>query len=142
MEKQAAQLEEQSVEMEAQQAELLETENWFRSIIETAPDGMLVVDTAGRILLANPKAEEMFGYAAGELVGGQIEQLVPEESRGPHPGQRQGFLAENRSRVMGEGPQLHGHRKDGSEFALFVTLSPLPARGTRGSCVSVALRAK
>jgi len=140
MEKQAAQLEEQSVEMEAQQAELLETENWFRSIIETAPDGMLVVDAAGQILLANPKAEEMFGYATGELVGGDIEQLVPEQSRGSHPEQRKGFLAENRNRSMGEGPQIRGRRKDGSEFELYVTLSPLPTRGTRGSCVSVAMR--
>jgi len=141
MEKQAAQLEEQSVEMEAQQAELLETENWFRSIIETAPDGMLVVDAAGQILLANPKAEEMFGYAAGELVGGDIEQLVPEQSRGSHPEQRKGFMAESRTRLMGEGPQIRGRRKDGSEFELYVTLSTLPTRGTRGSCVSVAMRA-
>jgi PAS domain S-box-containing protein len=142
MEKQAAQLEEQSVEMEAQQAELLETENWFRSIIETAPDGMLVVDATGRILLANPKAEEMFGYASGELLGGQIEQLVPEQSRGAHPEQRQGFLAGKHARQMGEGPQIRGRRKDGSEFELLVTLSPLPSRGTRGNCVSVAVRAK
>lgn len=141
MEKQAAQLEEQSVEMEAQQAELLETEHWFRSIIETAPDGMLVVDDAGQILLANPKAEEMFGYAPGELTGGQIEQLVPEQSRASHPGHRRTFMAENRTRSMGEGPQLRGLRKDGSEFELYVTLSPLPSRGTRGSCVSVAMRA-
>jgi len=141
MEKQAAQLEEQSVEMEAQQAELLETESWFRSIIETAPDGMLVVDGAGQILLANPKADELFGYATGELVGGQIEQLVPEQSRGSHPEQRKRFTAENRTRLMGEGPQIRGRRKDGSEFELFVTLSPLPSRGTRGNCVSVAMRA-
>jgi len=91
--------------------------------------------------VANPKAEEMFGYPADELVGGQIEQLVPEESRSSHPGQRKGFLAENRTRLMGEGPQIHGRRKDGSEFELYVTLSPLPARGSRGSCVSVAMRA-
>ncbi len=131
MEKQAAQLEEQSVEMEAQQAELKETEHWFRSIIETAPDGMLVVDGAGRILLANPKAEELFGYASGELANGQIEQLLPP-----------GFMAEeNCTRLMGEGPRITGRRRDGNEFELSVASSPLPTRGTRGSCVSVALRA-
>jgi PAS domain S-box-containing protein len=130
MEKQAAQLEEQSVEMEAQQAELKETEHWFRSIIETAPDGMLVVDDAGRILLANPKAEEIFGYASGELAGGQIEQLVPA-----------GFVTEKRTSVMGEGPQIRGRRKDGSEIELNVALSPLPTRGTSDGCVSVAMRA-
>lgn len=140
MEKQAAQLEEQQVEMEAQQAELLETENWFRSIIETAPDGMLVADAAGQILLTNPELERIFGYAPGELVGGKIEQLVPERLRGGHGALRQAFMAEGRSRVMGSGAKLHGQCKDGSEFIVSVTLSPLPPRGGRGKCVSVSAR--
>ena len=140
MEKQAAQLEEQAVEMEAQQAELLETENWFRSIIEAAPDGMLVADAGGRILLANPELERLFGYASGELIGGGIEQLVPERVRGKHPGLREAFMAEGRSRAMGASPRLTGVRKDGSEVAVTITLSPLPPRGARGKCVSVAVR--
>ncbi len=140
MEKQAAQMEEQTVEMEAQQAELLETENWFRSIIETAPDGMLVADAAGQILLTNPELENIFGYAHGELVGGRIEQLVPESARAGHPGQREQFLVEGRSRSMRGGPKLKGVRKDGSEVLLAITLSPLPPRGARGRCVSVSVR--
>lgn len=140
MEKQAAQLEEQQVEMEAQQAELLETENWFRSIIETAPDGMLVADASGQILLTNPELERIFGYASGELIGGSIEQLVPERLRGTHGGLRQAFMAEGRTRVMGEGSALCGQRMDGSEVAVTVTLSPLPPRGVRGKCVSVSVR--
>lgn len=141
MEKQAAQLEEQQVEMEAQQAELLETENWFRSIIEAAPDGMLVADAAGQILLANPAAEQIFGYLPGDLVGGQIEQLVPERARSGHAGLRQTFIAEGRQRAMGASPRLTGLRKDGGEVELAVTLCPLPPRGTRGKCVSVSIRA-
>ncbi|MDP1525321.1 MAG: PAS domain S-box protein [Rhodocyclaceae bacterium] len=140
MEKQAAQLEEQQVEMEAQQAELLETENWFRSIIETAPDGMLVTDASGQILLTNPEVERIFGYEAGELIGGHIEQLVPERARGGHDSLRQQFMAEGHSRVMGAGPQLTGLRKDGKEVSVSITLSPLPPRGTRGKCVSVSVR--
>ena len=73
MEKQAAQLEEQTVEMEAQQAELRETEDWFRSIIESAADGMLVADAAGRILLANPAAERLLGAPAGALLGQDLK---------------------------------------------------------------------
>ena len=140
MEKQAAQMEEQQVEMEAQQAELLETENWFRSIIETAPDGMLVADASGQILLTNPELERIFGYAAGELIGGSIEQLVPKHARGGHSSLRQQFMAEGRSREMGASPTLTGLRKDGSEVPVSVTLSPLPPRGTRGKCVSVSVR--
>ncbi|WP_420266155.1 PAS domain S-box protein [Candidatus Magnetominusculus dajiuhuensis] len=142
MEKQAAQLEEQTVEMEAQQAELMETENWFRSIIETAPDGMMVVDAAGQILLTNPNADKLFGYPHGELVGGQIDHLVPEAMRGTHSKMRAAFMAEEQSRAMGEAPrQIHALRKDGSEVVVAVSLSPLPARGGRGRCVSVAVRA-
>ncbi len=82
MEKQAAKLEEQSVEMEAQQTELLQTEAWFRGIIESAPDGMLVCDASGSIVLTNPKFASTFGYDPGELVGQQIEILMPEAARG------------------------------------------------------------
>ncbi len=141
MEKQAAQLEEQQVEMEAQQAELLETENWFRSIIEAAPDGMLVAEASGRIVLTNPEIEKIFGYEPGDLIGGSIEQLVPERIRGGHAHLRETFMAEGRSRSMGNGPaRLAGQRKDGSEVVVAVTLSPLPPRGTRGKCVSVSVR--
>jgi len=141
MEKQAAQLEEQTVEMEAQQAELLETENWFRSIIDSAPDGMLVVDATGQILLVNPALEAIFGYAPGELFGGQVDQLVPERVHARHAKLREGFMSEGRSRAMGTGPNLTGKRKDGSEVPVAITLSPMPARGNRGQCVSVSVRA-
>jgi PAS domain S-box-containing protein len=140
MEKQAAQLEEQSVEMEAQQAELLETENWFRSIIETAPDGMLVIDERGTIMLANPQAESIFGYAPGELVGASTERLLPEAMRNEHAALRQEFVAEGRNREMGESRQLQALRKDGSEVPVRVSLSLLPARGNRGKCVSASVR--
>ncbi len=140
MEKQAAQLEEQTVEMEAQQSELLETENWFRSIIESAPDGILVADSSGRILLANPELEHIFGYASGELIGGNIERLVPDGSRDKHHGLHEAFMAAGRSRSMGDSARLCGRHVDGREIPISITLSPLPPRGTREKCVSVSVR--
>lgn len=140
MEKQAAQMEEQSVEMEAQQAELLETENWFRSIIETAPDGMLVADAAGRILLTNPNAEAIFGYGAGELMGITIDRLVPAAMRGGNGGLAEQAIAANPSRVIENGADLIGLHRDGTEFPMAVALSTLPPRGSRGKCISVSVR--
>jgi two-component system sensor histidine kinase/response regulator len=140
MEKQAAQLEEQQVEMEAQQAELLETENWFRSIIETAPDGMLVTDAAGRILLTNPNAEATFGYGAGELMGITIDRLVPAAMRGGNGDLAEQAIAANPSRVIEGGADLIGLRRDGSEFPMAIVFSPLPPRGSRGKCISVSVR--
>lgn len=142
MEKQAAQLEEQTVEMEAQQAELLETENWFRNIIETAPDGLLVADAVGRILLTNPKAEHIFGYEAGELVGGQIQQLMPAVLHAVHPGEQARHNATDEPRRAGseQALTLTGVAKDGKEVAVLVNLSPMPEHGNRGKCVSVSVR--
>jgi len=127
MEKQAAQLEEQTVEMEAQQAELRETENWFRSIIETAPDGMLVVDSAGQMVLANPMAEQLLGCAPGALLGSDFASHFPSLDLESSPTFQLSTVA-----VQGNGSPA---------TCLDVTVNPLPDRGGRGKCRSVALRA-
>jgi PAS domain S-box-containing protein len=127
MEKQAAQLEEQTVEMEAQQAELRETEGWFRSIIETAPDGMLVVDAMGKILLCNPHAEHLFGYEAGELIAVNVKQLVAH----PELSHTQSITAQT----------CTGQHKGGHSLAILLTASPLPDLGGRGRCMSLSVRA-
>lgn len=124
MEKQAAQLEEQTVEMEAQQAELMETEHWFRSIIETATDGMLVVDTVDHIVLANPTAERLLGYAPGDLVSVNFTTLFPALS-----------LTDEHLRTT-----INAICKNGSQLLLDVSCNVLPQRGGRGKCVNVALR--
>ena len=97
----------------------------FRTLIETAPDSILLVDSLGEITLANKQSEELFGYSAEELLGRPIELLVPERFRGGHLGHRQTYMTESRTRPMGAGLELHGLRKDGSEFPLEVSLSPL-----------------
>lgn len=126
MEKQAARLEEQAVELEAQQTEIRATEAWYRGIIQSAPDGMLVTDDRGRIILANPRAEAMFGYADGELAGRPVEPLIPAAMR-PEEG-------------TGPGRRSQGVRKDGTTFPAEVGLSNLPAMGERGACVCVFIR--
>jgi len=140
MEKQAAQLEEQQVEMEAQQVELKSTEAWYRGIVEAAPDGMLVVDESGIITLCNPKVEDIFGYAPGELLGYSVDDLVPREIRADHPRMRASFMRESGSRPMGAGMNLRGLRKDGSKFPVEIGLSMLPTMSGRGACVCVSVR--
>ncbi|HSB96960.1 MAG TPA: ATP-binding protein, partial [Spongiibacteraceae bacterium] len=139
MEMQAAQLEKQSVEMEAQQAELIQTEAWFRGIVEAAPDGMLVVDETGQIILCNPKVEELFGYSHGQMLGKNVDQLVPEASRASHWQRRADFMKTGGSRPMGVGKDLKGVRNDGSEFPIEIGLSLLPDLGGRGvsACASI-----
>ena len=140
MEAQAAQLEEQSVEMEAQQAELAGTEAWYRSIIAKAPDGALVVDSQGTIILSNAKAEELFGYDDGKMDGMSVDKLVPSSIRGDHHKNRDGFMSAGGSRRMGEGLELTGVRADGSEFAIEIGLSRLPDVGGRGMCAYASIR--
>jgi PAS domain S-box-containing protein len=141
MEKQAAKLEEQTVEMEAQQHEIKATEAWFRSIVESASDGMLVVDEQGRIILTNQQVETIFGYQPGELFGCPVETLVPQELRVRHAALRNDYMADelayNKATANRE---LFGVRKDGTEFPVEVNLSRLPAIGGRGTCVCASVR--
>jgi two-component system sensor histidine kinase/response regulator len=138
---QAETLERQARELETQKDAIQATETWFRSIIESAPDGMLVLDPKGTIILANPEVDQMFGYASGELLGQQIEVLVPQSVRGHHPGLRASFVRGSKARLMGAGDsRLFGLRKDGTEFPIEVGLARLPDVGGRGECVGASVR--
>jgi two-component system sensor histidine kinase/response regulator len=141
MEKQAAQLEEQSVEMEMQQDELKSTEAWFRGIIESAPDGMIVIDEKGIITLINPKIVEMFGYTQGELLGKPIELLVPVEAHENHIKYRNEFIENGTTLQMGgNNDSVNGIRKDGSVFPVEIGLSRLPEIGDYGVSVCASVR--
>ncbi len=140
MERQTARLEEQSVEMEAQHVELLGTESWYRGIIESSPDGILVVDAAGQILVANANAEELFGYARGELPGTNAGQLLPGLSPRMLQGRLQVRTADDRAPSKGEDVQLSGRRRDGSAFEIQARLTPLPTHGAHDNCLSLVLR--
>ncbi|WP_044874719.1 response regulator [Pseudomonas sp. LFM046] len=141
MERQAASLKVQTLKLEAQQRVIETTKAWYRGIIESAPDGMMVVSRQGQIILANPKLEELFGYAEGELIGTLVEQLVPAASSARHAGLREGFMAQGQSRQMGgTNADLHGVRKDGSTFSVEIGLSLLPESEEQGLCVCASVR--
>jgi two-component system cell cycle sensor histidine kinase/response regulator CckA len=97
----------------------------FRVLLESAPDAIMLVDTGGLITLANRRAEELFGYQQGELIGGQVELLVPERFRSGHLDHRADYAAHPDTREMGPGLQLFGLRKDASEFPVEIGLSPM-----------------
>lgn len=94
-------------------------------IFEFAPDAILLVDGAGRIIKANAQTEAMFGFLREELVGQTVEMLIPTRYAAQHVGRRSGYLAAPRTRTMGAGLELFGRRKDGTEFPVDIMLSPL-----------------
>src|SRR5262245_45502847 len=106
-------------------AGLAAREAMFRALLDAAPDGMVVVDREGRIVLANRQAEALFGVAGHELIGRPVEVLLPEAYRATHEEQRARYHAAPRTRPMGTGLELLARRGDGSEFPVEISLSPL-----------------
>jgi PAS domain S-box-containing protein len=97
----------------------------FRQLTEAAPDAIVGVDAEGRIVLVNSRAEELFDYAAAELVGQSVELLVPERYREAHVQHRTRYNAAPYTRRMGDGLDLAGRRKNGTEFPAEISLSPV-----------------
>ncbi len=95
------------------------------SLLESAPDAMVIIDGSGRIQLTNAETSRMFGYSREQLIGQPVEMLIPDRYRGRHPEHRSRFFGEPRARPMGAGLDLWGLRRDGSEFPVEISLSPL-----------------
>jgi len=127
-------------EIKASENRLRETEQFFRSVLELAPDGLMVVDETGVVQLANAQCEKLFGFTRDELVGQPVEMLVPDDVRPRHPAMRASFHRSPSARDMGSGRELRALRKDGSVFPVEVGLSPLPARQGEGAQVAVSIR--
>lgn len=102
-----------------------ESEERFRLVVESAPYGMIIVAETGDIRLVNAALERQFGYNRYELLGRPIELLVPERFRSQHPHHRNHFFAEPSARTIGPGRDLYGLHKDGSEFPVELSLTPL-----------------
>lgn len=112
--------------VEERTAELKRSRKRFRDLVESAPDAMVIVNEGGEIVLVNAQVERVFGYARGELLGEHVEMLVPERLRKAHESYRRGFISDPHARPMGAGVDLRGRRKDGAEFPVEISLSPLP----------------
>ena len=97
----------------------------FEQLFESSPDGIVVTDRQGLIVQVNAQTEAMFGYARSELIGRPVEALMPLRFQGAHEGYRLQYNAQPRSRAMGAGVELHGRRKDGTEFPADIMLSPV-----------------
>jgi len=110
----------------------------LRTLLEFAPDAMVLVNAAGNIVLVNLQTETMFGYTRQELLGQSVERLLPERFRSQHTGHRQEYAAVPGPRPMGAGRRLFGLRKDGREFPVEISLNQWET--DEGSLVVSALR--
>jgi PAS domain S-box-containing protein len=109
-----------------------------RSALDAAPDAMIIIDDAGIIRFANRQVSALFGYAHDDVIGQSVEQLMPERFRNLHVGHRFEFAKALRQRPMGQGLALFGQRRDGGEFPVEISLSPI--QDTDGVLVAAAIR--
>lgn len=113
-------------------------ENKAQALLETAPDAMVIVNSFGQIVLINAQTEKLFGYSKEELLGKEVEILIPGRFLSRHEGHRKNFFSDAKARNMGTGLELFGKHKDGNEFSVEISLSPLETE--EGLLVSAAIR--
>jgi PAS domain S-box-containing protein len=115
-----------------------ESQRRFRTLLESAPDAMVIIDASGTIMMVNRRTEELFGYSRDEITGQPIEQLMPQRFRERHPGHVRSFFTNPSARPMGSGLELFGINKAGMEFPIEISLSPIETED--GVLVASSLR--
>ena len=110
----------------------------YRDLLESTPDAIVIANGTGRVVYANLHAEQLFGYSRTELIGRSVEVLLPSRYRTAHVQHRRAFFAQPRHREMGAGLTLHGQRRDGTEFPVEISLSPIET--DEGLLVASAIR--
>ncbi len=125
---------------ERKQAEetLRKSEEKFRALLESAPDAIVIIGVDGAITLVNAQTERLFGYPRYELVGQPVEKLLPDRFREAHGFHRSAYRSDPRPRLMGAGLELYGRRRDGTEFPVDISLSPLQTE--EGLLLAAAIR--
>lgn len=127
-----------SAELEEELVKRKESEQKFKNLLEATPDALVIVNSKGVIELVNRQCENVFGYTKDELLGKPVEILIPMDFRANHEGHRNGFFANPKTRPMGSNLELKGLRKNGDEFPVEISLSPLTTEGNM--LVSAAIR--
>jgi diguanylate cyclase (GGDEF)-like protein/PAS domain S-box-containing protein len=115
-----------------------QAEEKFEALLKSAPDAIVIIDHTGQIILANLRAEQLFGFESAELIGKTIEMLMPERYRHGHVSIRQSFIGKPNFRPMSDDLDLYGLHKDGSEFPIEISLAPIETR--EGLLVASAIR--
>src|SRR6266487_1543208 len=91
------------------------------SALDAAPDAMIIIDASGAIRYANRQVSALFGYPPEDIIGKEVERLMPERYRARHLGHRDGYIHNVRVRPMGQGLELFGRRRDGTEFPIEIS---------------------
>ena len=114
------------------------SEAYFRNVLESAPDAMVIIDHLGKITVVNGQAEKMFGYKRSELLGQEVEMLLPKKLRDRHISHRAAYAANPQLREMGADLALFGRRSDGTKFPVEISLSPFVSAS--GAFISSVIR--
>ena len=112
-------------------------ENKFKALLESAPDAMVIADSEGRIELVNAQTEKMFGYSRAELIGTEVEKLIPQRFTNRHRKAKMAFIEAPDVREMGTGIELFALRKDGTEFMVEVALSYIKNGDKTSACAAI-----
>lgn len=100
-------------------------EDRFKGFLESLPDAIVIVDKEGKIQIVNSQTEILFGYSRDEIIGKEVEELMPSSYKNAHHRHRQSFTADPKARTMGKGMELFGQHKDGKIFPVAISISKL-----------------